>query len=112
MKKSKADIEKEVLKTMQSLDGLEPAKTKPFFYTRLEAKLDKEQSQKRGVLAFLFEPQLALSAVALLLLITVNIVSVNTYLQSEEDTSTGTELTTGYDDYLMDVPVLYTENGE
>lgn len=111
-RKNNEEIEQEVLKTMQSFDGLEPAKMDTFFFTRLEARMDAERVQKTNVMSLLFEPKLAMSAVALLFLVTVNIVSVNTYIQLEEETSTSTELTTAYEDYIIDVPILYTENGE
>ena len=112
MDKKKSDIEQEVLKTMQSLDGLDTAKTDAFFYTRLEARMENQNAKKPSLIALLFEPQLAFGALAIIMLITVNILSVSNYVQYEEETISSNELTSSYDDYIIEVPILYTENGE
>ena len=44
MKKDSTNIENEIKKTLQSLDGMEKVRAKPFFYTRLEAKMQKKDS--------------------------------------------------------------------
>ena len=112
MNKKKSVIEQEVFKTMQAFDGLEKAKTDAFFYTRLEAKMDNRFAKKPSFIALLFEPQLAFGALAILMLITVNILSVSNYVQYKEETISSNELTTSYDDYMIEVPILYTDNGE
>jgi len=58
------DIEAEVRKTLQSLDHLEQAKAKPFFFTRLQRRLDALQAQKRepaanSIFAAFLRPALA-----------------------------------------------------
>lgn len=108
MDKKKNDIQQEVLKTMQALDGLEKAKTDAFFYTRLEARLDNETVKKPSLITLLFEPQLAFGALAIFLLITINILSVSNYAQYEYEPTEETELTASLDEYIIDVPILYS----
>lgn len=49
MKSTDKNIEEEVLKTLGSLEGLEKGKVSPFFYTRLEARLEGSKSGATNV---------------------------------------------------------------
>jgi len=67
--KSREQIQNEVERTLESLDGLERAETTPFFYTRLMARLE---TAPVGVwnqwMAFIARPVVSLSILFLFLL--------------------------------------------
>lgn len=50
--KDKTRIEKEVEASMTSLDNLQRAEPDHFFYTRLEARMEREQNQLSGPIGF------------------------------------------------------------
>jgi hypothetical protein len=64
------DIQRQVDLTMSSLDGLSRAETKPFFYTRLTARMESGyESFWAKSLAFLARPAVALSILFVFLMI-------------------------------------------
>ncbi len=66
-----SNIETKVEQAMTSLDGISSAEPKPYFYTRLHARIEHELLTPREVLGWQFKPLYALSAVACLLIINV-----------------------------------------
>ncbi len=66
-----SDIETKVEQTMNSLDGMSSAEPKPFFYSRLHARMEHKLLTPRKVLGWQFKPVYAISAVACLLIINV-----------------------------------------
>lgn len=86
----KKHIDREVDRTMQSLDGLEPAKTDAFFYSRLTAKLEHREEVAgagKGSLEYGF----AFAVAAVLLIISLNVISISKYNQIlEQDSITST----------------------
>lgn len=74
--KSQKNIDREVDKTMNALDGLEPAKTDPFFYSRLSAKLEnRDQPEQEESFSFGF----AFSVAAVIIFLTLNVASISFY---------------------------------
>lgn len=74
--KSQNNIDQEVDKTMNALDGLAPAKTDPFFYSRLSAKLEnRDQTEHEESFSFGF----AFSMAAVVIFLTLNIASISFY---------------------------------
>lgn len=74
--KSQKNIDREVDKTMNALDGLEPAKTDPFFYSRLSAKLEnRDQTDQEESFSFGF----AFTMAAVIIFLTLNIASITLY---------------------------------
>jgi hypothetical protein len=70
-------LQEEVEKTLASLEGIERAEPKVFFYTRLRAKLDSKQTVSRS-LGWMQRPAYALLALALMLglnLLTLSLLS-------------------------------------
>ena len=65
------NIETEVEQTINSLDGMSSAEPKPYFYTRLHARMEHELMTPRKVLGWQFKPVYALAAVVCLLIINV-----------------------------------------
>jgi len=74
--KSQNNIDREVDKTMNALDGLAPAKTDPFFYSRLSAKLEnRDQTEHEESFSFGF----AFSMAAVVLFLSLNVASFTFY---------------------------------
>lgn len=72
----KKNIDREVDKTMNALEGLEPAKTDPFFYSRFTAKLEnRHQPEETESFSFGF----AFSVAAVILFLSLNVVSLTFY---------------------------------
>jgi len=71
------NIEEEIERTLQSLKGIEPATPKPFFYTRLQARLEQKLAMKAS---WQWRPVYAFSALGLVLLL--NLVTIYTITRS------------------------------
>lgn len=90
---TKKHIDREVGQTMQALDHLEPAKTDDFFYSRLMAKMENRQQPvpQPGSFEFGF----ALAAASILIIASLNVLSISTYssnaLQEETEESLALE---------------------
>lgn len=64
--------EEKIESILNSLDGLQRATPRPFFFTRLEARLDKETvSIADRILNFIKKPAIAFAAVLLIIVINV-----------------------------------------
>ncbi len=104
MKKNK-NIDREVDKTLQALDGIEPASTDAFFYSRVAAKLehrdqtaDKHESSPNFGFAF--------SVAAVVVILFLNLASISLYQQVFMDEQTEREILTeelAYDYQLFDL---------
>lgn len=103
MKKYKKDdnaIEAEVQKTLRSLDQIEKVKAPPFFYMRLQRKLETMQSRETTVLserlyAKFFRPVLAPALIAASILLGVWI-GRGTSSSSDKRSAPLTALATAY----------------
>jgi hypothetical protein len=65
------NIENEVEKTLNSLEGINQAEPKAFFYTRLHARMEKELLEPKVFLGFQFKPIYAYSTLAVILLLNI-----------------------------------------
>lgn len=96
----KKRIEQEVMKTLQCLDDLENIETSPFFYTRLQARIQDIDTQKeRSTGKILSMPRLRLAFLTLLVI--VNIFSAvfvlkNSQYQTDERQTNITAFATEY----------------
>ncbi len=68
------EIEKRINDTINSLEGLGKAKANPFFFTRLEARMQEELLPANGPFAFL--SNLKLSVAVLAVFMVLNVVSI------------------------------------
>lgn len=87
MKTTNSHIEEEVRKTLESLDGMTGASPRPFFYTRLMAKM--EASSPRTEKTFRLRPayqRIALGVAAVLLIF--NLFTATLILGSNSQTTT------------------------
>ena len=70
---------------LQSLDGMQKAETPPFFYTRLQAKLDKRSEPSAGNWSWVTRPAFSLVTLGLLLLL--NVAAITGYLKQQRSSS-------------------------
>ncbi len=66
----KKDIARKAEQTLNSLDGIQRADPGPFFFTRVQAKLQKEQRSNWGRIAsFITKPAVVITGIGLIVLI-------------------------------------------
>ncbi len=65
------NIETKIDQTINALEGIKAAEPKPYFYTRLHARMERELLTPKTVLGWQFKPIYALSAVAIVLIINI-----------------------------------------
>ncbi|PWK26489.1 hypothetical protein LV89_02334 [Arcicella aurantiaca] len=64
-------IENKLEQTLNSLNGIESAEPKPYFYSRLHARMERELLTPKTVWGWYFKPIYALSAVVIVLIINI-----------------------------------------
>jgi hypothetical protein len=79
--KTKNSTQQNIEDTLNSLNGISKAEMPPFFYTRLQARLEK-QSQRSSSWLWVTKP--ALSVVTLSLLLVLNIAAISYYVKSKK----------------------------
>lgn len=84
-------IEKRINDTINSIEGLGKARVNPFFYTRLEARMQEELLPANGPFAFL--SNLKLSVAVLTLFMVLNVVSIFLISGNNSDTTEQEEAT-------------------
>ena len=83
--KSEKNIEEEVIKTLNSLDGLTEVKVKPYFYTRLMVKMESKEPQ----VSLLWNWRIA----AMTIVILMNVISLlSLSLESPKETDEAIDL--------------------
>ena len=65
---NKKNIQEEIEKTLQSIDGSERAKANPFLFTRIQAKMERGKSGWAKATGFMSRPAFAIAIVAFVLL--------------------------------------------
>ncbi|HEX6191719.1 MAG TPA: hypothetical protein VFZ42_05110 [Chitinophagaceae bacterium] len=66
--KSKNELERKVQQTLESLDGISRAEPKPFFYTRLTARLQRDvPSVWESIGSFISRPAVAIATLCVIL---------------------------------------------
>jgi hypothetical protein len=71
--KHKPDMENKLESALNSLDGIRRATPAPYFFTRLRARLSREERDWGGVIGFISRPLYALAMVCI-------VVSINTWI--------------------------------
>lgn len=82
------DMEKRIEEMLNSLDDIQRAKPQPYFYTRLKARLGRDQKEWGGIAGFISRPVYALAMICVVLL-------MNTWIvvrESNIDTKKGSSL--------------------
>ena len=73
-------------KTLQSIDGISKAEMPPFFYTRLQARLEKKQVLPAAFWQVFGKP--AVSLVTLTLLVVLNVAAIRYFTKLSKQTVT------------------------
>ena len=105
MKSNKEDIDKKVVDTLSSLDDVERAEVSPFFYTRLKARMQKEE---KGFWSLFINPQFSMAVAGVFLLFCLNFYMMINYEGTngiQED-----EVSTLISDYQIDADYIYELN--
>ena len=67
-------LKKKIDETMQSLDGIEKAAPRPFFFTRLEARMEKEKSVWEIISSFVAKPAIVFASICLIIVINTMVI--------------------------------------
>ena len=79
------NVNEEIEKTMQSLDGITTAEPQPFFYTRLKVRMENAQAAMPPQMRWVLKPAYLFSTLAIIILL--NIVSAMNYSKSTNQNS-------------------------
>jgi hypothetical protein len=72
--KAKKQIEQEVDKTLSSLDGMQRAEANPYLFTRIKARLEKEERSLWSLATeFISRPAVAIAAIFVAVLINLTV---------------------------------------
>ena len=88
----------EIENTLQSLEGISRADMPPFFYTRLQAQLDKRAAATGTFWMVITKP--AVSLITLSLLVVLNVAAISYYLRSSKKNASKT--TTGIEAFAQE----------
>jgi hypothetical protein len=72
------NIENKIEETLKAFEGINQAEPKPFFYTRLKARMERELVETKTVLGWTFKPIYVY--VSLTLVLTINIFTIITFI--------------------------------
>lgn len=102
MKNKKKQIEGEVKKTLELLDQIEEIKPNPYFYTRLQARLKKQEAERKGKTAGIFSWE-KLRPAFLTVVVVINIISGILFIQENNSSAENRDkaLDTIAKEYLM-----------
>ena len=68
------NINKKIEDALNSLDGMEHASAKPFFFTRLEARMQKERNTWEKISSFFARPAIAFAGICLIIMINAAVI--------------------------------------
>lgn len=87
-------------KTMHSFDGIEKASPRPFFFTRLEARMQNQKSIWEEISSFVAKPMVAFACICLIVIINAAVIfsssnssnsTTNTVSQQNNELATADE---------------------
>ena len=99
------NLNKKVEDTMRSLDGIEKANPNPFFFTRLEARMQRQKGIWDSISSFVTKPLITFACISLVIMINAAVIFSSTGLQGA-DNSQGNEPAT-VDEYTQVSSTLY-----
>jgi hypothetical protein len=98
-------LNKKIHEVMQSLEGVEKATPRPFFFTHLEARMQREKSRWETISSFLSKPVVAFACICLVIVINAAVIFSSSSLKNSSDQQ-NTELATA-DEYNSVSAPLY-----
>lgn len=78
--------DKKIEEIMQSLDGIEKATPAPFFFSRLEARMQKEKSVWENISSFVAKPVYAFACICLVILVNASVILFTAGSKNSADT--------------------------
>lgn len=81
----------EIEKTILSIDGIKRAGMPPFFYTRLQAQMDKRIGKANSFWTTISKPAVSLGMLSLLIIL--NVAALTHYLRTSQQTTTQGNIT-------------------
>jgi len=105
--KEQSGNNKRVEEIMNSLDGLQPAKTSPYLYTKIISRLNQQDSPWKTIASFLSRPAIAIGLSILLLLMNTGIILYNKPSNTDDKTD---QLTALAQEYHFEQPPLLDQN--
>lgn len=76
---------KKIEDILQSLDGIKKASPAPYFFTRLEARMERERNVWERVSAFVSKPVIAIASICLIITINTAVIFSSTTSVSNTD---------------------------
>ena len=73
--KNNLDIEKKIADALNSIDEVEKASIPPYFFTRLEARMQKGQTFWEKATIFLTKPVIAFGSICVILFLNIYVIS-------------------------------------
>ncbi|MGN6248400.1 MAG: hypothetical protein ACTHNG_08585 [Ginsengibacter sp.] len=73
-------LNKKIDEAMQSLNGIEKASPRPYFFTRLEARMQREKSGWEKISSFVAKPVVAFVCICLIIVINAAVILSSTSL--------------------------------
>lgn len=99
------NINKKIEDTMHSIDGINKANPDPFFFTRLEARMEKENNVWVKITSFVARPMVAFACICLVIMINA-LVILSSSISNKTVAKQNTEYAT-VDEYAQMSTTLY-----
>lgn len=96
---------KKIDEVMQSLNRVEKASPSPFFFTRLEARMEREKSSWEKISSFVAKPVVAFACICLVIMINAWVIFSSCNSQNSTDQQTSELATT--DEYNLVSSTFY-----
>jgi hypothetical protein len=81
-------LNKKIQQAMQGLDGIGKASPAPFFFTRVEARMQREKSSWEKVSSFVAKPVVAFACICLVIMINAWVIFSSRNSQNSSDQQT------------------------
>ncbi len=91
--------EQKISSILNSLDGIERAVPRPFFYTRVHARLENATDMAERLLHFISRPVVGIAAVLLIIVINAFAIYLGAPVKGNESTSANTTEIASVDEY-------------
>ncbi|HEV2832772.1 MAG TPA: hypothetical protein VGW31_12400 [Hanamia sp.] len=88
------EFRKKIEDTLHSIDGIEKASPNPFFFTRLEARMNREKNTWEKIASFVARPVVALACICLVIMINAVVVFSSSDAKDATASSTNNEIAT------------------
>lgn len=99
----------ELEQILNSLNGISRAEMPPFFYTRLQAQLDKKNQGAGYFWSMLTKPAVSLGTLSLLLILNIAVIRSYLHSPSSAPVQETTGLQTFADEYGLGTSTVYNE---